>query len=124
MATIFADIQSILDAIAKKNGHIDDSPHGVFWRQTGDYDSDYTSFTTGNVPNVDSVPIIDPSDPINSNFYVILTNSDGVQGFPQMPAGGPYITDPGYQATLNGQTLTGQQIQETIANWLNNKYPK
>jgi hypothetical protein len=88
MATIFAGIQSILDAIANKNGNIAYSPRGVFWRQTGNYDSDYTSFTTGQVPNI-GVPIIDPSNPKNSNFFVILINPDGVQGFPQMPANGP-----------------------------------
>jgi hypothetical protein len=124
MATIFADIQLILDAIANKNGNIGGSPHGVFWRQTGNYDSDYTSFTNGQVPGV-GLPIIDFSNPKNSNFVVILINPNGVQGFEQMPGGGPFITDPGYQVTLpNRQTLTGQQIQETITNWLNNKYPK
>jgi hypothetical protein len=124
MATIFSDIQLILDAIAKKNGKIGSAPHGVFWRQTGNYDSDYTSFTTGEVPNF-GLPIIDPANPKDSNFFVILINPNGVQGFPQMPAKGPFITGADYQVTLtNGQTLTGHQIQETITNWLNNKYPK
>jgi hypothetical protein len=102
MATIFAGIQSILDAIANKNGNIADSPHGVFWRQTGNYDSDYTSFTTGQVPNI-GVPIIDPSNPKNSNFFVILINPDGVQGFPQcrpMDLLPPPLTFPAVSSTL------------------------
>src|SRR5580704_7376322 len=104
MATIFYDIQLILDAIANRSGNIQGSPHRVFWRQTGNYDSDYISFTTGNVPNV-GLPIIDSSNPKNSNFFVILTSPDGLQGIPQMPESGPFITDLGYRATLpNGKT--------------------
>jgi hypothetical protein len=124
MATTFADIQSILDAIAAQNGGISGSPHGVFWRLSGNHDLDYNAFIKGQVPVVD-LPIIDPTDPKNSNFFVILTNPDGLQAIPQMPAGGPFVTDAGYQATLsNGKTLSGQEIQETIADWLANGFPK
>jgi hypothetical protein len=56
---------------------------------------------------------------------VILTNPNGLQAIPQMPAGGPFVTDAGYQATLsNGKTLSGQEIQGTIADWLANGFPK
>lgn len=94
-------------------------PHGVFWRQTGNYDQDCTRFTTGNVPNV-GIPIMNATagQELTSNFYVILTNPNGVQGIPQMPGGhgGPYITDAGYQVTVNGTAMTGQQIQQALAN--------
>ena len=96
MTVTFADVQDILDAIL---GHstwaqgqsppLNPQPHLTFWRQTGDYDQDYTLFTTGDVPNVGS-PIMNTTkdQEKTSNFYVILTNPNGLQdeGIPQMPA--------------------------------------
>jgi hypothetical protein len=134
MAVTFTNVQAMLDAILSHStwAHglsppLHPQPHGVFWRQTGNYDQDYTRFTTGNVPNV-GIPIMNanPGQELTSNFYVILTNPNGVQGIPQMPGGpgGPYITDAGYQVTVSGTTMTGQQIQQALANWLTNGFPK
>jgi hypothetical protein len=134
MAITFANVQSMLDAILAKSQWaqgqsppLKPQPHGVFWRQTGNYDQDYSLFTTGDVPNV-GLPIMNTTQGqgLTSNFYVILTNPNGVQGIPQMPGGpgGPYITDAGYQVSVNGATMTGQQIQQALAEWLTNGFPK
>ncbi len=115
----FCDIRAYLDAIAQKNGLLANSPHGAFWR------TDYRSFTTGQVPNVgDPIPILDPNHPLQSPFFRILVDPAGFGGLPQMPAGGPFITDAGYQVTLaDGTQLTGQQIQDNISSWLQNGFP-
>lgn len=136
MAVKFSDVQNMLDAILAKSKWaqgkttpLRPQPHLVFWRQTGDYDKDYKLFTTGDVPNV-GIPIMNTTagQELTSNFYVILTNKNGLedQGIEQMPAGdsGPYITDPGYQVNVNGTMMTGQQIQEALAQWLMNGFPK
>jgi hypothetical protein len=127
MATTFkfSDIQNILDAIANKNGSIGNSPHGVFWRQTGNYANDYKLFVTGQVPNV-GLPIMDAKTPLNSNFFVILTNPNGLSGpgIPQMPEGGPYVTDAGYSALVNNVTMTGTQIVAAMTSWLNSGFPQ
>ena len=120
----FSQVQAYLDAIAKKaNNEVDDSPHERFWNV------DYTSFVDGNVPGVrcdgNAVPIIDKAKPINSAFYVILTDPAGWCRKRQMPGGGPFITDAGYKVTLaDGTTVTGQQIKDDLAAWLSGGYPK
>jgi hypothetical protein len=115
--TRFKDIQAYLDAIAQKNGNLGNSPHGAFWN------ADYNTFKTGQVPNL-GVPIMDVNNPLQSPFYLILITPEGFQGFPQMPAGGPFITDAGYQATLaDGTQVTGDQIMRNMAEWLKNGFP-
>lgn len=123
----YADILNYLTAIANKaNNPIGNSPHGEWWSGLS-----YNDFLTGQVPNL-GVPIMDSSNPLQSNFYVILTNQNGLQnlGMPQMPAGdsnppGPFITDAGYTATLpDGTTISGQQIQANIQSWLANGFPE
>lgn len=135
MAVKFSDVQNMLDAILANSTWAQDEPaplspqpHSAFWRQTGNYDQNYTLFTTGNVPNV-GIPIMNTTigKELTSNFYVILTNTNGLpdQGIPQMPAGGgPYITDLGYNVSVNGTVMTGQQIQEALAQWLTGRFPK
>jgi hypothetical protein len=136
MAITFADVQNMLDAILSKstwaqgkNPPLNPQPHGAFWRQAGDYDQDYTLFTTGDVPNV-GIPIMNttPGQELQSNFFMILTNPNGLpdEGLPQMPGGpgGPFVTDSGYQVDVNGTTMTGQQIQEALAGWLTSGFPK
>ena len=114
MAIKFSDVQAMLDAVLAhsdwaqgQSPPLNPQPHGAFWRQTGDYGQDYTLFTTGDVPNV-GLPIMNttPGQELTSNFFVILTDPNGLQGIPQMPAGGPWITDAGYQVTVNGSSLT------------------
>ncbi len=138
MATTFADVQNMLDAILANSNWAQGSappynplPHGVFWRQSGNYDQDYASFTTGNVPRVNPpIPIMNGAagQQLTSNFYVVLTNPNGLQAqnIEQMPGGpgGPYITDAGYQVSVNGTMMTGQQIQAALAAWLTNGFPK
>jgi hypothetical protein len=112
----FTDVKKYLDAIADKSkGDIDSSPHGAFWQ------TDYKSFIGGTAAGVS---IIDTANPVNSAFYVILTK--GFAGNDQMPAGpgGPYITDPGYTVTIDGATVTGQQISDNLKTWLQNGYPE
>ncbi len=123
----FADIQNILDAIAAADtsNPLPDAPHNTnsgspFWRETGDYDSDYTTFTTGTVPNFGD-PIMDGSDPMSSLFYLMLM---GTGPGPQMPLGGPYITDSGYSVTVDGNAMSGEDIQTTLQTWLKNGFPK
>jgi len=114
----FKDVQAYLDAIAAKNGGIAASPHGAFWQTV------YTTFTTGQVPNV-GVPIMDTAHPLQSPFFVILTDPNGFQGIPQMPAGGPFITDRGYQVALaDGTMISGKDIIANLTDWLSHGYPQ
>ena len=129
---VYADIQNYLNAIANKaNNQIGDSPHGAWWlTPDGTSPLSYNDFKTGQIPNVDSVNIMDSGTPLQSAFYVILTNPNGYQGnnqgpYNQMPDGGPYITDAGYTATLpDGTTISGAQIQANIELWLSNGFPE
>jgi hypothetical protein len=123
----FADIQNILDAIAAADigNPLSNAPHNTasgnpFWRQTGDPNSDFKAFTTGDVPNYTD-PIMDTSSPLNSLFYQMLM---GTGPGPQMPLGGPYITDAGYTVNVNGSNMTGQQIITALQTWLNNGFPQ
>ena len=124
---VYADIQAYLNAIADKaTNDIANSPHKRFWEVP------YTNFVNGTVPGVKSsgdpipagqpIPIIDKANPINSAFFAILKGR--FAGKRQMPGGGPLITDPGYQVTVGGKTVTGQQIQDDMASWLNNGFPE
>jgi hypothetical protein len=124
----YADIQSYLDAImAKDKNPISGSPHQVWWHSPNTPEGGpltYADFTTGMVSGI-GVPIMDTTNPANSAFYVILTDLNGFQGMPQMPFGGPHITDPGYTANLaSGQTITGQKIQTNMLSWLTNGFPE
>lgn len=136
MPVKYSDVQKMLDAVLAnstwaqgKTPPLAPQPHLVFWRQTGDYDQDHTLFTTGDVPNV-GIPIMNttPGKELTSNFYMILTNPAGLpdQGISQMPGGpgGPFITDSGYQVTVGGTMMSGQQIQDALAQWLTHGFPK
>ena len=103
----------------QKNGAIDYSPHGAFWRV------DYATFTTGKVPHVGGISIMNLQTPLQSPFFVILTNPNGFQNRRQMPRGGPFITDAGYQVSLaDGTSITGQQIIDSLTEWLSNGFPE
>ncbi len=65
-----------------------------------------------------------PGQELNSNFYMILTDTNGLSGIPQMPAGGPWVTDPGYQVSVDGRTITGRQVRDALAEWLTHGFPK
>jgi hypothetical protein len=117
----YADILNYLTAIANEaNNPIGDAPHGAWWSGLS-----YTDFLSAKVLGVN---VMDSSTPLQSPFYVILTNTSGCRGFPQMPAGnpkGPFITDTGYTATLSdGTTITGATIQANMESWLSNGYPE
>ncbi|MEY2558486.1 MAG: hypothetical protein QOE34_1911 [Verrucomicrobiota bacterium] len=123
----FADIQNMLDAIAAADtgNPLSNAPHNTsdgspFWRQTGKADADYQAFTTGGVPNFGD-PIMDPNAPLNSLFYLMLL---GTGPGPQMPLGGPYITDANYSVSVNGTNMTGQDINTSIQSWLTNGFPQ
>ncbi len=123
----FADIQNILDAIAAADTSdpLPNAPHNTnsgspFWRETGNADADYKTFTTGTVPNFGD-PIMDAANPLTSLFYTMLM---GTGPGPQMPLSGPYITDAGYSVTVNGNTMSGQDIQTTLQTWLTNGFPQ
>ena len=131
MTTIFfADILNYLNAIADKSGVIAGSPHKRFWNIP------YDKFITNTVPHVtcdDGSPILimnnnilNPAlDPLKSSFYTILIKPPGVCGNPQMPEGGPMITDPGYNVTLpDGSIISGIDIQKNIESWLMNGFPE
>jgi hypothetical protein len=125
MSVVFSDIQNYLDAILAKNGSTNPAPHGVFWRQTNNYDKDYASFTNGEVPGV-GIPIMNIGSPLNSNFYLILVNPNvfPASTYGQMPVGGPFITDKDYSATVKGAVMTGDQIQNAITTWLKTGFHK
>jgi hypothetical protein len=89
--------------------------HGVFW------DVKYQAFMTGTVPNKhclgQNVPIIDPVNMVNSAFYQILKGR--WCNMPQMPFGGPLVTEANYSITLDdGTVVTGQQVLQDLEEWL------
>jgi hypothetical protein len=118
----YADILNYLTAImTKETNPIGDSPHGEWWSGLS-----YKEFTEPNnqVPNT-GVNIMDLGTPLQSPFYLILTNTSGYQGIPQMPLGGPYITDTGYSAKLSdGTMISGATIAANIESWLSNSFPE
>ena len=116
----YADILNYLTAITnKENNPIDDSPHGEWWSGLS-----HNDFVTGQVTHL-GIPIMDSSNPLQSAFYVILTNPNGYQGMRQMPGGGPHITAAGYSATLpDGTTISGEQIAANIESWLGGGFPE
>jgi hypothetical protein len=131
----FRDIQAILEAVLA-NSNFEGTPppnplrapnpHKFFWRQTGVYAQDYTLFTTGNVPGVrPPMPIMNRTkgQELTSNFFVVLTAGLPPR-IPQMPDGGPFITDDGYQISVNGTNIRGQDIQDTLAYWLTHDFPQ
>jgi hypothetical protein len=125
MATIyFPTVKAYLDAIAAQaNNDISNSPHQSFW------DVSYNDFINGNIPHVlcngQPIPIVNKANPLQSSFYLIITSAAGFCGKRQMPGGGPFVTDAGYQIQLAGGTIvTGQQIQDDISSWLTNGFPE
>lgn len=119
----FSTVQAYLNAVAEANGGILSSPHRAFWNVS------YDHFMNGIVPDVkcngNAVPIINREAPLQSPFFVIMTTSTGWCGKRQMPGGGPFITDEKFQFTLpDGSTVTGKQIREDLATWLQNNCPE
>lgn len=94
----FADVQNFFNTFIQNNGiQISAAPHGAFW------ETSYTSFVTGNVPNVtdpntgDPIPILTKGDGATSNIIYAMAGTPGTLwgpdgAFGQMPAGGPYFT--------------------------------
>jgi hypothetical protein len=140
MPTIYSDITMYLDAIADNaNGLMSGAPHKYWWHQDPTKESSpyltYKEFVTGTVYGVSDdqgkpIPIIGTdskqTDPLQSTFYILLTTKGGNGTFPQMPKGGPYLTDANFGTlTLsNGDVVTGPQMAANIATWLGNKYPE
>jgi hypothetical protein len=116
----FQTVKNYLDAIANNaNKPIGGSPHGAFWQV------DYPSFTTGTVKTNRGTnpPIMDTKNPLQSPFFLVLINK--LPGFPQMPFGGPFITDPGYTVKLaDGTQITGAQIIANLQDWLGHGFPQ
>jgi hypothetical protein len=117
----FSRVQSYLNAIADANGAIASSPHRRFWN-TG-----YQAFVDGILPNVQCsgspVPIIDKADPNRSPFFLILQGA--WCNMPQMPRGGPYITEDSFEVDLpDGTAATGHEIRDDLANWLSSGFPE
>ena len=89
----FAAVKAFLTQVIAQNGNdISGAPHKAFWNTT------YTQFTTGNIPNVGPpVRILIPGNSAQSNIIMALrgegplfgpTGNDG-----QMPAdGSPFFT--------------------------------
>jgi hypothetical protein len=124
----FAKVKQYLTAIAdnpSNAGNVDNSPHGRFWNVT------YHEFTTGDVPGGNDVEcngtaskIIDTAHPDQSPFYLALTAPTGWCNLGQMPEGGPFITDKGYQVTINGTNILGSKIKSDLLEWLQNGFPE
>jgi len=124
----YADITNYLDAIANNaNGDVGSAPHQYWWHVNADINQPplpYDDFVSGEVFGI-GVPIIDKSNPLSSVFYVLLTTPAGAEGYPQMPKGGPFITDSGFSVQLpDGTTVTGSEIQANMAEWLGSGYPE
>jgi hypothetical protein len=117
----FKRVQSYLDAIADAHGEIQSSPHRRFWKVG------YLEFISGQVPNVlsndEPVLIISRAEPIQSPFFLILQGAWG--GLPQMPRGGPYITEADFEVDLpDGSAVTGREILANLTTWLANGFPE
>jgi hypothetical protein len=126
----FADIKALLDAI-DNNATVSASgaPHGVFWNVTR------SQFLAQEVPNLKwrsvifHIKIVNAAAPLDSAFYKILLGpleiTDGTNSvtLPQMPKGGPFITDNGYVVSVNGANKTGAEIKSALEEWLNNGMP-
>jgi hypothetical protein len=141
MPTKYSDITLYLDAIADNaNGLMSDSPHQYWWHQDPTNELSpylaYKDFVTGTVNGVtdnqgNPIPIIGTdskqTDPLQSTFYILLTTKGGSGSFPQMPKGGPFVTDSDFSVTLGpngtGPTVTGAQIMANLQEWLGNGYP-
>jgi hypothetical protein len=117
----FRRVQAYLNAIADAHGAIQSSPHRRFWNVA------YLDFVDDQVPNVacnnQPVAIINRRSPFESPFFLIL------QGqwcdLPQMPRGGPYITEPNFEVDLpDGTAVTGPEILADLTSWLTNGYPE
>jgi hypothetical protein len=124
----YADIIGYLTAIMNKERiPIEGSPHGQWWVDENGKPISYEAFTTGQVANV-GIPIMDTQNPLQSAFYVILTDVNGFEGIPQMPAGGPMITDNNGTITFtlpDGKTqITGAEIAANMKSWLQNGFPQ
>lgn len=122
----FDTVKAYLDGLLELSG-LFPRHHGTFWRV------DYDTFKDGTVPEHAPVvtcqnapiPIIDKVAPEKSPFYLILTDTNGWCGIPQMPFGGPFITDDNLQIPLANNTIvTGKQVREDLALWLKNGFPK
>jgi hypothetical protein len=124
-------LKLILDAIADNAiTGIGSSPHGAFWNSMS-----RNQFTTGEVPNIVRggvtyhIPIVNAKKPDDSAILRVLLGPFPVQQdgssttIPQMPKGGPFITDSGYHVSIGGVDRTGAQIQADISEWLNNGMP-
>jgi hypothetical protein len=138
MPITYSDVTLYLDAIADNaNGLMSESPHQYWWHQNPAAESSpylsYKEFVTGTVNGVrdnqgNPIPIIGTdskqTNPLQSTFYILLTTSGGNGTFPQMPKGGPFVTDPGFSVELNnGVTVSGEQIMANLKEWLGNGYP-
>jgi hypothetical protein len=128
--TTFADIKAILDGIdSAADVPASGAPHQVFWNITRE------QFLAQEVPNLKwrsvifHIKSVDTGTPLASAFYKILLGplviTEGTKSvtLPQMPKGGPFITDPAYSATVNGGAMTGAQIKAAIEEWLTNGMP-
>jgi hypothetical protein len=121
----YADIQAYLDAIAGHPSNKDDvesASHGRFWNVP------YQQFVSGKVPyedcNGSDIRIVD-SDPGKCSLYQALIAPRGWCDLAQMPLKGPFITDPGYIATLkDGSTISGRDLAAGMVWWLTHNMPE
>jgi hypothetical protein len=129
MTISFTRLQEYLDLIVTaEGGNIGASPHKRFW-------SNYQTLATQPIPrpqcngqNIFPIKYTDAAkttvDADNSPLYVILSNATGFCAKPQMPPGGPYLTDANYSATLSdGTVVKGRQILNDIHEWLTANAP-
>jgi hypothetical protein len=127
MAITYADITMYLEGIANAaNNDPGQAIHHYWWHQNHDQTQpllDYNDFINGTVFSI-NVPIINKADPLNTAFYLVLAGGDSKYG-PQMPQGGPYLTDGVTTWPLsNGTAPTGATILANIEEWLSNGYPE
>jgi hypothetical protein len=84
-----------------------------------------------NVPNVmctkagvkSPIKVVVPNDPDNSPLLIILQKGQAICNYRQMPDGGPYLTDSGYQVVVSGEAVSGQQILNDLRQWILNGCP-
>jgi hypothetical protein len=124
MTVSFARLQEYLDLIVSAAGeNIANSPHKRFWSNWQVLTQQALRSPKCNGQDIYPVKFLDVQhktvDADNSPLYVVLTNAAGFCGKPQMPAGGPYITDAGYTLMLSDNSIvTGAQVAQDIHDWL------
>jgi hypothetical protein len=110
-----------LDAInANGNASASGAPHGIFWKDPEGNNLPLATFKGLTILN-GAVTIFNAAQYDQSPLNLILLGA--WNGYPQMPEGGPYITDNNYSVNIDGSPISGTQIRNDFLAWLRQEFP-